>query len=376
MQIAPEMIDDIRVGPDRVEGHRRFVRRVAIVVGLVALVAISLVVFGLAWTTTLTLFGGMLIGVILDGVAQRIAKWTHAPRTLVVILLLLVMLGATVGAGFWLGPAIADRVAGLSEQVSAAWSDIRTWLAGRPWGESILEDLSTLEVTSVMTPRFGGLLSTTVGSIASLLLVAVFGIYFALDPKSYICGFAQLFHPHQRGRVLELFAAIGRALRSWFVGRFLSMVVVGIGTGIGLWLVGVPLALPLGILAGVLSFVPNVGPILSAVPGVLIGFSIDPKTALWALLVYVGVQVLETYAINPVIQQRVVSMPPALLLAFQILMGLSGGMIGLFMATPMLVTIVVIVQSVYLRDTLGDDVHLIGAPHHHEPAETNHQECA
>jgi predicted PurR-regulated permease PerM len=341
--------------------QRRFIRRVAIIIGLVGVVVITLVIFGLAWTAMLTVFGGALIGVLLDGIAERIVKWTHAPRTLVLIALLLLTLGALVGAGFWLGPALAEHTDGLREQVSLAWNDIRVQLERRPWGPRVLEELSSIDVTSLITPKFGGLLSTTVGTIASLLLVGVFGVYFALDPQTYICGLARLFPPSQRDRVLELFASTGRALRSWLVGRFLSMFVIGSCTGIGLWLVGIPLALPLGVIAGAFSFVPNVGPLLSAVPGLLIGLSLSPTTALWALLVYLGVQAIESYAITPLIDQRVVSMPPALLLAFQMLMGLSGGVIGLFMATPLLVTLVVIVQSTYLRDTLGDDVRLIGA---------------
>jgi predicted PurR-regulated permease PerM len=124
----------------------------------------------------------------------------------------------------------------------------------------------------------------------------------------------------------------------------------------------VPLAVPLAILAGLLSFGPNVGPILSAVPGVLVGFAVEPRVALWALLVYAGVQALESYVLEPIVEQKVVSLPPALLLSFQMLMGLSSGIIGLFMATPLLVTLVVIVQSVYVRELLGDDVTLIGEP--------------
>jgi predicted PurR-regulated permease PerM len=147
------------------------------------------------------------------------------------------------------------------------------------------------------------------------------------------------------------------------VGRLLSMTVIGAGTGLGLWIANVPLAAPLGFLAGLASFVPNLGPIMSAVPGILVGLSINPQTALWALLVYVAVQILESWVITPFIEQRVVSLPPVLLLAFQMLMGLSAGVIGLFMATPLLVTIVVIVQSLYVRDMLDDDIVVIGEPH-------------
>lgn len=355
-------MDDASRAPDPGSDARPFARRVMIAIGLLSLVSVGLVILGLAWTTMLTLFGGVLIGVLLDGGARRIAGLTRMPRWLALTLELLALLGAAVGVGFWLGPALVDHFEGLQQQLTTAWQDLRAWLEARPWGSQILEDLGNLDLTALWSPRFGGLLSTTAGAIASLVLVAVFGIYFAVDPRLYVGGLSQLFPPRHRPRVCALLGAIARALRSWFLGRFLSMAVVGVGTALGLWIAGVPLALPLGILAGVLSFVPNLGPIMSAVPGILVGLSIDLQTALWALAVYGGVQLLESYAITPLIQQRVVSMPPALLLAFQILMGLSGGMIGLFMATPVLVTIVVIVQALYVRDTLGDDIRLIGEP--------------
>lgn len=343
--------------------QRRFVRRVMIVVGVVGLITLALVIFGLAWTAMLTLFGGVLIGVVLDGVADRIAGWTRMPRTLALAVVLLLGLGVTIGLGFWLGPALIGQLEGLREQVTTAWNDLRGWLEQQPWGPRLLEDLSHVELTSVISPRFGGLLSTTVGTLASLLLVAVFGIYFAIDPELYLGGLVRLFPHPRRARVRELCEAIARALRSWFIGRLLSMAVIGVGTGIGLWIAGVPLAAPLGLLAGLASFVPNLGPILSAVPGILVGLSASPQTALWALLVYVAVQFLESWLITPFIEQRVVSMPPVLLLAFQMLMGLSAGVIGLFMATPLLVTLVVIVQALYLRDMLEDDVVLIGESH-------------
>jgi predicted PurR-regulated permease PerM len=340
--------------------QRRFIRRVLLVVGLVGVVALTLVIFGLAWTAMLTLFGGALIGVILDGVATRVHGWTRVPRKLVLALVLLGLAGLSVGAGLWLGPALVEQLEGLREQVMIAVERLREWVAARHAGPRLLEDIDELRLSSLMTPGFGGLLSTTAGVLTSLILVAVFGVYFAIDPAVYTGGFVRLVPPAHRGRAWELLGAIARGLRSWFLGRLLSMIVVGIGTTLGLWIAKVPLALPLGIFAGLLSFVPNLGPIMAALPGILVGFSVSPQIALWATLVYVIVQIIENYAITPFIDQRAVSMPPVLLLAFQMLMGLSGGVIGLFMATPLLVTIVLMVQVLYVRDTLGDEVELIG----------------
>lgn len=163
-------------------------------------------------------------------------------------------------------------------------------------------------------------------------------------------------------RLTTMSRSFVRLLRSWLVGRFISMGIVGVGTALGLWVVGVPLALPLGVIAALSSFVPNVGPILSALPGILLGFTAGPHVALYALAVYFGVQLVESYLVTPVIQHEMVSLPPALLLSFQLLMSFSAGAIGLFTATPILVVLVVIVQSLYLRELFHDAVAIIGAP--------------
>lgn len=342
--------------------RRGFLRRLMIAVGVVGLVATLAAIFTLAWSGILTILGGVLMGVLLDGVASRIARWTHMPRGLALAFVCLLAIGAIVGLGFWLGPAIAEQVTSVRDQVSAAWHDFMAWMRARPWGPEVLERLSQVKLSTLLKPAFGGWLSTTAGIFGSLVLMVVFGVYLGADPELYMRGAAYLLPPHQRPRALQLMREIGRALRSWLVGRFISMGIVGTGTALGLWAVGVPLAVPLGVIAALLSFVPNVGPILAALPGILLGFTAGTQVASYALAVYVAVQLVESYLLTPVIQQKLVSLPPALLLSFQLLMSFSAGVIGLFMATPILVVIVVIVQALYLRGLFHDDVTLIGEP--------------
>ena len=122
--------------------QRRFLRRVMIAVGVVALAVILAVTFGFAWDAMLTIFGGALMGVLLDGVACRIAKWTRMPRWLALVLVCLLAVGALVGMGFWLGPAMSEHVVGLREQVTIAWQDFMEWVNGKPWGPELLRTIT------------------------------------------------------------------------------------------------------------------------------------------------------------------------------------------------------------------------------------------
>jgi predicted PurR-regulated permease PerM len=150
------------------------------------------------------------------------------------------------------------------------------------------------------------------------------------------------------------------ALRRWLVGQFFAMLLVGTLTTIGLLILGVPLALTLGIFTFFLVFVPYVGSIVSGALAVLIALLDSPQTALYAGLLYGGIQFVESYFITPLVQEKVVSLPPVLLLASQFLLGVLAGAVGIALATPLSVAVVVLVQMLYVEDVLGDDVPVMG----------------
>lgn len=193
-----------------------------------------------------------------------------------------------------------------------------------------------------------------------MVVVIVVGLFLAIHPGIYTEGAVHLFPKEKRERVREVFAAEGRGLRWWLIGRLCSMLVVGLLTGLGLWLVGLPLVFTLGLLAGLLSFVPYVGPIAAAVPGLLVALT-APGVSVWMVaLVYLGVQLLESNAITPLIQQRAVSLPPALLVVVQLLGGILAGLLGVLVATPLAVAVIILVQMVYVQGILDDPVQVMG----------------
>lgn len=147
--------------------------------------------------------------------------------------------------------------------------------------------------------------------------------------------------------------ALADTLWWWLVGRLISMAVIGVSTWIGLMLLGVPLAFLLGLLAALLTFIPNVGPILAAAPAILLALVQGPRQALWVLGLSVGIQVVETYLLEPIVDPKTIALPPAVTMLAPLSMAVFAGILGNALATPLVAALVVLVTMLYVQDTLG-----------------------
>jgi predicted PurR-regulated permease PerM len=190
------------------------------------------------------------------------------------------------------------------------------------------------------------------------VIVSVLGIYLAADPELYLRGVIRLVPVGKRAGARDLLETLGHTLRWWMVGQLISMTAVGLLSYIGLRLLGVPLALILAVVAFLLTFIPFIGPLLSAIPVVLVAFSQSPTMALYTLLLYTAIQMLEGYVLTPNVQRRSVSLPPALTIAAQVLFGVLVGSLGLALATPLAAAGMVAVNRLYVEEVLED-----GQPH-------------
>lgn len=330
---------------------------------LLALVVIVLLVLHRTHDILLLVFLGIVFGVFLDAVARGVSRVTHLPRPWSVLASLLLFLFIAGLISVWLVPRVAPDLVHLSERLPQALQSLGDLLRNTNWGSAILDRLSEFKNDIGLTPQtarqFFGLFSTLLGGMVGALVIFILGIYFASEPNSYTRGVLALVPEHGEERARQVLGELGHALRWWLVGRLLSMLVVFLLTWLGLVLLDVPLPLLLAAIAGLLSFVPNIGPILSAIPAVLVPLADGGlQQAVHVVLLYIAVQTLESYTITPLIQRKAVSLPPALLLTFQLLMGVLAGFLGVFVATPLLVTIVVLVKMLYVCDRLGKRVPL------------------
>ncbi|OYW49491.1 MAG: hypothetical protein B7Z31_14545, partial [Rhodobacterales bacterium 12-65-15] len=317
------------------------------------------------------IFAGLLLGVGISGAGQWIADRAGLGRGWAVAILLLGILAAAVLVSLLFAPAIAEQIDELTRTLPTAVESLRTRLEQYEWLDRLISSGGGASLPEGTGAAAAGALFSVLGAGANILialaigiygaispgiyrrgLLLAIGIYGAISPGIYRRGLLLLVAPSARSRAEEVIAASVKVLRRWFGAQLVSMAVVGVLTTIGLWLVGVPLAPLLGLIAGLLGFVPNIGPILSAVPAVLLASTQGGTAALLTVGVFLVVQALESYLITPKVQQDQVSLPPALLIAAQVVFGLIFGLAGLLFAGPLTAVGMTLTNELYRRDYL------------------------
>jgi len=340
--------------------EKTFTERVLITIGFVFLTALLLIFVYFTFDVILLVFGAILLAIFLHGLADAIGyvlKIGEGWRVLIVSVLLLAILA---GAVALLAPSISEQISHLRVELPKSAQNAASYISRFGWGRAVIEQLPSVDDvtqninTSTLLTGVGGFFSSTLGAIGNFFITILLAIYFATEPRFYADGFTKLFPVSRRKRVSEVLVGVGSTLSWWLVGKAVSMLFIGLLTWIGLSIIGVPLALTLGLIAGLLSFVPNFGPIISALPALLIAFIDSPITALYVLALYVGVQIVESNIVTPLIERETVELPPALTIVFQLALAVLVGGLGLVLATPLLAVIMVVVQMVYIQDILGD----------------------
>jgi predicted PurR-regulated permease PerM len=200
-------------------------------------------------------------------------------------------------------------------------------------------------------------LSSTLEALGGVLLITFIAIYFGIDPGTYRRGILHLVPGSGRQRADEVMTAIGNSLRRWLLAQLIAMVVIGVAVGVALTLLGVEAAISLGIIAGLLEFIPTIGPILAAMPAIAMGFLVSPQKALAVAIVFTLLQQLEGNLLIPVLMKHGVELPPLLTILGQAVLAVIFGFLGLVIAVPLLAAIMVMVKMLYVEDVVGDEIH-------------------
>lgn len=320
---------------------RAELKRASVWVGLG--LAVALVV--LLIQPLLIIFAGLVIASLLDGGARLLGRVLPLPRS-VNIFIVVVAVFAFIGGTFYLtGVQIAQQAEQLRTTLELQGNRVMGWITsmGLMPGRTDLSGMVQQALGSI--GRLTSAVGTVLGAGASLVMMLSIGLFVALDPRIYERGLQWLVPIGARDQFAIILARMARTMRVLLGGRLLGMVFEGVLTWILLSIVGVPMALLLGILTGILAFIPNIGAFVSGVLMVSVGFSAGPHEGLWAIAVYFGVQTFDGYVLIPLVAKHTVDLPPALTLSAQILSSTLFGVMGLALADPMVAMIKVALES-------------------------------
>jgi predicted PurR-regulated permease PerM len=343
--------------------HESLVRVARRTLVVVAIVALALLVWRIR-TALLLGFIGVLLAILLRGLADFLSRYTRIPARWALLLVVTAFVGLFALFIWFAGPRINEQFSQLAKTLPTSIGRLRDTINESPVGRYLLSYLQPPQAGT--SPGIGlfsgvtGIASTLYDIITDLMLVFFSAIYFAVNPQMYKRGVLMLIPKSKSLRISEVLDESAYTLGYWLVGQVLMMIFVGVMVTVGLRIVGVPLALVLGVISGILEFVPVVGPVVGAVPGILFSMAGGWSQAVYATLVYLIVQETEANVLAPLTQKFTVEVPPALVVLTVVAFGYLFGFLGVFVATPMTALVIVWIKRLYIEDALGKAPPTIG----------------
>jgi predicted PurR-regulated permease PerM len=373
------------------------VRAAALVIGMYLLIRLLWFAHALVFAA----FLGVLFGLAVEAGVDRLERY-RVPRGVGAALIVLGFFGLLVGFGAAMAPTVREQSRELRVKIPEAVDKLQDWADRRRNGllgmfmggatdtasdttreRNVAADTSrqpdvasdTLAPPAARETLSGTLgrqmsgatrylfpfLSQTVAVVAGILLIIFMAIYIAAEPDLYHRGLMHMFPHRARRRAGEVLSAVATVLRRWLVTQLIAMVTIGTVTTIALVILDVEAAFALGLIAGLLEFIPTIGPILSAIPAIAMGFLDSPEKALTVTAVYVGIQFLENHLLIPMLMKGGVDVPPVLTILGQALFTVLFGFLGLMVAVPVLAAVMVVVKMLYVEGVVGDDVTVVNA---------------
>ncbi len=345
-------------------GDAEFIRKALILLGLVVL---ALLLWKLS-DVLLLAFGAVLVAILLHAASEALERYLHVPGRWSLTVASLVIFVAFLAVIALFGTQVRAQFSNVVERLPFALDNFAKNLGLGAVSDDLAEIMNNAP-TGGMAARLAGIGGAILDGLADFILVVIAGLYIAAAPRLYEQGLVKLFPIRHHERVESSLKASGQALRLWLTSQLIAMACVAVLSTVAYWLIGLPSALALGLIAGLADFIPFLGPILGALPAVLIAFSVSGETALWTILAVLAIQQIEGNVIFPLVARSVISVPPALAL-FAILIGsVLFGTLGLIFGFPLAVVTYVLVKKLYVRETLGEQTEVPGESKSDSPHE-------
>ncbi len=332
------------------DNTQSFQNKVWITTAILAFSVIVILVIKATFSVFLLILAGTLVAIFFRGMSNFIQSKTKCKEGVCVAISIIVTLLIAAGIFWLIGAKVQAQVAELIDTLPKTIENVKAHLNDSSIGKSIVENVSSNKSMNKAQVFAGQFFQSTFGAFGDIYVVLFIGIFFTLSPQIYTKGVVQLIPVKGQKKANHVFDKLGEQLLNWLKGTLFSMFVVFVLTAIGLAIIGMPLWLVLALFAGMISFIPNFGPLIALIPAVLIALMQSPETAMLVAGLYILIQFIESNFITPFIQQKLINMPPALIIIAQMLMGALTGVWGLILATPLTVIVITLVQELYIKN--------------------------
>lgn len=326
-----------------------FSKKVWIVGGIFSLIFILLLLFKVLFNVLLLSLAGILIAVYFHGCAGIINRYFHWNQKLCLILSVVINI-IILGAFFlFVGARLQQQVSELTDTLPTTIHKVKTQLNNSTIGTKALnyfKSSGNSEKTKAIVRDF---FSSSFGILSDLYIIILLALFFTASPALYKKGIIKLMPPKAKDKTNKLMNKLKTVLEKWLKGQIIGFFFIAVFTGIGLWIIGMPLILTLALIAGILNFVPNFGPIIALIPAALLGLMQGPNTAIIVVCMFTFIQIIQSAVTQPLIQQKMVNIPPALTIISQVAFGLIAGFWGVLLATPIVAILMTVVDELYVK---------------------------
>lgn len=331
------------------DNRTAYVKKVWIAVGIVALAAIILLLVKATFNVFLLLLAGLLVAIFFRGLGDMICRKTKWKPGLCLTISIVGTFLLLIGLFWLIGHKVILQAQQLTEQVPVMVDNARTYLNKSEAGREVVKKVTDPETMQKAQKVAGSFFQSTFGVLGDIYIILLLAIFFVVSPGVYKHGMVQLIPQSGRNKAQEVLTDLGDGLKKWLKGQIFAMFIIFILTAITLLILGMPLWLVLALIAGILNFIPNFGPLIAMIPAVLIGLMQSPTTAIIVAVAYILIQTLESSIITPSIQKKMINMPPALIIISQLLVAPITGFWGLLLATPLMLIVMILTNKLYIE---------------------------
>ena len=326
-----------------------FAKSVWIVVGIVSLAIIVLLLFKSLFSLILLTLASVLMAVYFHGFAGLLKKYLHLSPTLSIIVSVILNVLLLVGFIWFVGARLGEQVSELSDKLPQTIEQAKSRLSQNAIGNKVLNYLNRSGNSGKTVAIARQFFSSSFGILSDLYIVILMGLFFTASPDLYKRGIVHLLPEKAKDKGDELLGELNDVLKKWLKGQIFGFFFIAVLTGIGLLIIGMPLILTLALMAGILNLIPNFGPIIALIPAGLLALTQGPDTAIIVVCMYFLIQIIQSAVTQPLIQKKMISIPPALIIVGQVAMGAIGGFWGVLLATPIVAILMTTINKIYVK---------------------------